>query len=91
MNPVFEKLSSESPSVRFYKVDIDACQDIANEVGIRSVSTPPAESVAVAPTLGLDPRILCLQRRGEIRRTSGWRRSRTIDGTFPLPDVIADR
>lgn len=38
MSPIFEKSSEENPSVRYYKVDIETHQDIAQEVEIRSVS-----------------------------------------------------
>jgi len=39
ISPVFEKLASlpENSSVGFYKVDIDAQADIAQEVGVRSI------------------------------------------------------
>ncbi|KAH8914591.1 thioredoxin [Atractiella rhizophila] len=42
ISPVFDKLSEHhenNPDVRFYKVDIDAEMEIAEEVGVRAVPT----------------------------------------------------
>ena len=37
ISPVFEKFSTETAGVEFYKVDVDAQAAIAQEVGIRAV------------------------------------------------------
>lgn len=40
ISPIFEKLSEEEGTgVTFYKVDVDAVPDVAQEVGIRAVSS----------------------------------------------------
>lgn len=40
MAPIFEQLSERyAESITFLKVDVDACQDIARDVGIRSMPT----------------------------------------------------
>ena len=36
---MFEKLSGQFPGADYYKVDIDQCADIAQEVGVRAVSS----------------------------------------------------
>ena len=38
ISPVFAQLAGKFPDVDFYKVDIDAAREIAQEVGIRAVS-----------------------------------------------------
>ena len=48
IGPVFEKLSGQFPGADYYKVDIDQCADIAQEVGVRSVR-------AWSPSLPLPP------------------------------------
>jgi thioredoxin 1 len=40
IQPVFERMSEESRSVAFYRIDIDRAPDISQEVGIRSVRGP---------------------------------------------------
>ena len=37
ISPIFEKLESQFPNVAFYKVDVDAAEDISLEVGVRAV------------------------------------------------------
>lgn len=39
ISPIFEKLSETATDVTFYKVDVDAVPDVAQEVGIRAVSS----------------------------------------------------
>ena len=39
ISPIFEKLSNETTAVDFYKVDVDEASDIAQEVGVRAVSS----------------------------------------------------
>lgn len=39
VSPIFEKLSGEVENVRFYKVDVDEQEQIAQEVGIRAMPT----------------------------------------------------
>ena len=39
LKPVLEGLEGEFPAVKFYKLDVDANQDICTRVGIRSVPT----------------------------------------------------
>ena len=40
ISPIFEKLSEKADkNIEFYKVDVDDASDIAQEVGIRAVST----------------------------------------------------
>jgi len=39
IKPVFEELSDETEDVKFYKVDVDAQTDIAQECGIQAVSS----------------------------------------------------
>ncbi|EKM84293.1 hypothetical protein AGABI1DRAFT_81981 [Agaricus bisporus var. burnettii JB137-S8] len=39
ISPIFEKLSADAQQVEFYKVDVDAQQDIAQEVGIKAMPT----------------------------------------------------
>ncbi|KAF8899350.1 thioredoxin [Infundibulicybe gibba] len=58
ISPVFDELSKNITSIKFYKVDIDAQPDIAQEVGIRSI---PAFKVfkngnKVDELVGADPR-----------------------------------
>ena len=36
--PVYEKFSQEHPELKFYKVDVDAQQQIMQECGIQAVS-----------------------------------------------------
>ena len=38
ISPIFEKISNDVEGVEFYKVDVDAQTEIAQEVGIRAVS-----------------------------------------------------
>ena len=37
IGPVFEKFSQQFPGADYYKVDVDQCTEIAQEVGVRSV------------------------------------------------------
>lgn len=37
ISPIFERLAEQFPSVEFYKVDVDAAEQISQEVGIRAV------------------------------------------------------
>ena len=39
ISPIFEKLaaSADTEKVEFYKVDVDAVPDVAQEVGVRAV------------------------------------------------------
>ena len=39
ISPIFEKLSEQTEGVDFYKVDVDEASDIAQEVGVRAVSS----------------------------------------------------
>ena len=39
ISPFFEKLAGEVEGAEFYKVDVDAAEDISLEVGVRAVST----------------------------------------------------
>ncbi|KAK7464993.1 hypothetical protein VKT23_006202 [Stygiomarasmius scandens] len=39
ISPIFEKFSEQTPNVEFYKVDVDAQTDIAQEVGIKAMPT----------------------------------------------------
>ncbi|KII94237.1 hypothetical protein PLICRDRAFT_36490 [Plicaturopsis crispa FD-325 SS-3] len=39
ISPIFEQLSGKSEGAAFYKVDIDALPDVAQEVGVRSIPT----------------------------------------------------
>lgn len=39
VSPIFERLSGEVGNVRFYKVDVDEQEQIAQEVGIRAMPT----------------------------------------------------
>jgi len=38
ISPIFEKFAKQISSIGFYKVDVDAAQEISEEVGIRAVS-----------------------------------------------------
>jgi len=45
IKPVFEELSDDTQDVKFYKVDVDAQTEIAQECGIQAVClTPPFPS-----------------------------------------------
>jgi len=44
ISPVFEKFAQQFSTIGFYKVDVDAAQDIAQEVGVRAVSVTFPES-----------------------------------------------
>ncbi|KAL0565103.1 hypothetical protein V5O48_016926 [Marasmius crinis-equi] len=37
--PIYEKFSNETPKLKFYKVDVDAQQDIMQECGIQAMPT----------------------------------------------------
>lgn len=37
--PKFEQLSENYPQVKFFKVDVDAVEDVAQEVGVRALPT----------------------------------------------------
>ncbi|KAK7051630.1 Peptide-N(4)-(N-acetyl-beta-glucosaminyl)asparagine amidase [Paramarasmius palmivorus] len=37
--PIYDKLSGDFPQVKFYKVDVDAQQEIVQECGIQSMPT----------------------------------------------------
>ncbi|KAM0755020.1 thioredoxin [Meredithblackwellia eburnea MCA 4105] len=39
ISPIFEKLESQFPNLGFYKVDVDAVEDVAAEVGIKAMPT----------------------------------------------------
>ncbi len=39
ISPIFEKFSDQFPNVEFYKVDVDAAEEISQEVGVRAVSS----------------------------------------------------
>jgi thioredoxin 1 len=39
MKPVFEKASKEFKNIKFYKLDVDAHQSVAEEFGVRSIPT----------------------------------------------------
>jgi len=39
ISPIFETISDKTPSIDFYKVDVDTAQDISKEVGIRAMPT----------------------------------------------------
>ncbi|GJE89643.1 thioredoxin family protein [Phanerochaete sordida] len=39
ISPIFEKLAEQFPNVEFYKVDVDAAEQISQEVGIRAMPT----------------------------------------------------
>ena len=38
ISPIFEQLSEKFTNIKFYKVDVDEAQDVAQEVGVRAVS-----------------------------------------------------
>ena len=38
ISPIFEKFAQQISSIGFYKVDVDAAEEISQEVGIRAVS-----------------------------------------------------
>jgi thioredoxin 1 len=39
ISPVYEGLESKYPDIAFFKVDVDNCSDISEEVGIRAMPT----------------------------------------------------
>ncbi len=39
IGPIFESIASETPSVIFYKVDVDAASDVAGHCGISAMPT----------------------------------------------------
>ena len=39
ISPLFEKLSEGFPQVKFFKVDVDAVDDVAQELGVRAMPT----------------------------------------------------
>lgn len=82
ISPVFEKIAETITSVEYYKVDVDAHQDISQEVGIRAVSILPTKFVVVAMTLGLDAHIRRIQRRGGSKKV-GWPPAQPVGGTSP--------
>lgn len=41
VSPIFERLSEQFTAVEFYKVDVDAAEDIAQEMGLRAVRHQP--------------------------------------------------
>ncbi|KAG5221332.1 thioredoxin [Salix suchowensis] len=60
ISPVFEKFSSTTSKVDFYKVDVDECPDIAQEVGIRAMPTFMAfkKGSNIGTVVGADPSAL---------------------------------
>ncbi|KAF9055754.1 thioredoxin [Panaeolus papilionaceus] len=52
ISPIFEKFSSETTEIDFYKVDVDTQQDIAQEVGVKAFhkGDKVGELVGAAPT-----------------------------------------
>lgn len=61
ISPIFEQFSKNFPSIEFYKVDVDAAQDISEEVGIRAVSMPLTRLPVAFLTYGSDAHFHCLQ------------------------------
>jgi len=57
ISPIFEKLSDTVESVEFYKVDVDSCPEISEEVGIRAMPTFIAfrSEARVGELVGADP------------------------------------
>lgn len=51
ISPVFEKLSAQFSSLEFYKVDVDKCEGIVEQVGFDKVGIPFIKSGVVALTL----------------------------------------
>ncbi|KAI9066548.1 thioredoxin [Trametes sanguinea] len=39
ISPIFEQLSEKFTNIKFYKVDVDEAQDVAQEVGVRAMPT----------------------------------------------------
>jgi len=39
LGPIFEKVASDTPDVKFVKVDVDANSDIMQQLGIRGIPT----------------------------------------------------
>jgi len=37
--PAYEELSEKFPQVKFFKVDVDAVEDVAQELGVRAMPT----------------------------------------------------
>ncbi|KAL4258236.1 Thioredoxin [Pleurotus pulmonarius] len=60
ISPVFEKFSTTTTKVDFYKVDVDECPDIAQEVGIRAMPTFMAfkKGSNIGTVVGADPSAL---------------------------------
>ncbi|RGP74772.1 thioredoxin [Fusarium sporotrichioides] len=57
ISPIFEKLSDTFGNVTFAKVDVDACPDVAQELGIRAIPTFIAfkNGQKSSEALGADP------------------------------------
>jgi len=47
ISPIFEDFAKKISSIGFYKVDVDASQEISEEVGIRAVSITSSTKAAV--------------------------------------------
>ncbi|WIA33349.1 hypothetical protein OEZ86_006486 [Tetradesmus obliquus] len=57
IGPIFEKLSLQYPAVTFVKIDVDECQDVAGECGVRAMPTFQAffNGAKVDELTGADP------------------------------------
>jgi len=60
ISPVFEKLSTQYPTLNFYKVDVDDQPEISADVGIRAMPTFALfkDGQKLDEVVGADPRAL---------------------------------
>lgn len=58
--PVIEKFSEEYPQAKFYKVDVDAVPDVAQELGVRAMPTIMLfkDGQKVTEIVGADPQAI---------------------------------
>ena len=81
ISPEFEALAGQFQHVAFYKVDVDACPDVAAKAGVTAVSIPLIKSVVVVLTPGLDAHFCCPQERSG-NKTARWRQQTRLGGSF---------